>query len=87
MSLTEQDVLEQYAAQDGKCFWFGVEMIPSVGIRDPQRPSIDRLDNSRGYTPDNIVLACIAANVGRSNSDILTFASFCADTLKCPIWQ
>lgn len=30
-------------------------------------PSIDRLDNSRGYIPDNVRLVCCAFNIMRSD--------------------
>ncbi len=64
--------------QGGLCYWFGVPMVPSTATRDPQRPSIERLDCSGGYTRGNVVLACMAANLGRSNCSAERFSEFCA---------
>lgn len=36
-------------------------------FRNPWAPSIDRLDNSRGYHSDNIRLVCCAFNIMRSD--------------------
>lgn len=36
-------------------------------FRNPWGPSIDRLDNSRGYVPDNVRLVCCAFNIMRSD--------------------
>lgn len=36
-------------------------------FRNPWAPSIDRLDNSRGYHPDNVRLVCCAFNIMRSD--------------------
>lgn len=36
-------------------------------FRNPWAPSIDRLDNSRGYQPDNVRLVCCAFNIMRSD--------------------
>ena len=77
----EDFILDLFERQGGKCHWYGVSMVPNPGHRDPQRPSLDRLDNSRGYHRDNVVLCCAAANIGRSSASAERFAEFCA-TLK-----
>lgn len=64
--LDAEFILELFEKQGRRCYWFGIEMIPSVLTRDPLRPSIDRLDPTRGYTRDNVVLTCLFANLGRS---------------------
>jgi hypothetical protein len=53
-------------------------------VRDPQRPSLDRLDCAKGYTQDNVVLASQFANMGRSSISVermSDFVSSLADTL------
>lgn len=40
---------------------------PVRGGRAPFAPSIDRIDNSRGYEPDNVRLVCLIVNLARSN--------------------
>jgi len=81
VDVTEADILAIFDAQKGRCHWFGIPMLPTDAHRDPQRPSLDRLDNSRGYHRDNVVLCCAAANIGRSSASAERFAEFCA-TLK-----
>lgn len=55
-----------YKKQNGKCYWFGVELIPSINKKDPQQPSLDRLDNTLGYLKGNVVLSCYSANIGKN---------------------
>ena len=60
--------------QNNKCFWFNVKMDISptnkFNIRNPLKITIDRLDVNRGYSKDNVVLSCYAANCGRANASV-----------------
>jgi hypothetical protein len=69
-------VLALFEEQGRRCYWLGVEMVPSVGTREPLQPSIDRLDPSRGYTRDNVVIASQFANMGRSTMSAERFRVF-----------
>ena len=69
-SINEDWIQKQYDRQKGRCYWFGIPMIPSTKSRDSFQPSLDRLDNSRGYHPDNVVLTSFAANFGRNQSTV-----------------
>lgn len=72
-----QDLLEIYTKQDGKCYWFGLPLkLDASDYGTPMRVSIDRLDNDRGYTKDNIVLTCQAANLGRNQHSEEVWAAF-----------
>ncbi len=48
------------------------------GVRaNPDAPSIDRIDNAKGYTEDNVRLVTVHANVARnefSDADLLSLA-------------
>lgn len=57
-----------YKKQNGKCFWFGVDLIPSKMKKHPQQPSLDRLNTSLGYIKGNVVLSCYSANIGRNEN-------------------
>lgn len=85
VTITWQDLKEQFIKQDGRCYWYGVELDPHTVFTtgDPSTLSVDRLDNSRGYEPDNIVITCRAANLGRGNTDVSTFIKF-VESLKLP---
>jgi hypothetical protein len=58
-----------FEKQNGKCYWFGVDLIPSNIKKHPQQPSLDRLDNNLGYVRDNVILSCYSANIGRNETD------------------
>lgn len=44
------------------CPVLGIPIIPFNGKFSHNSPSIDRIDNSRGYTPDNIIVISFRAN-------------------------
>lgn len=58
-----------FEKQKGKCYWFNVDLIPSVNKKHPQQPSLDRLDNNLGYIKENVVLTCYSANIGRNENE------------------
>jgi hypothetical protein len=67
---------ELYEKQNGLCYWFKIPLTPSTGKKHPQQPSLDRLDRNKGYTKDNVVLTCYAANIGRNENDVETWSEF-----------
>lgn len=58
--------------QNNKCYWYNIELeIDSIeGSRNPAKLTIDRLDCSKGYSKDNIVLTSYAANCGRGDCSV-----------------
>ena len=62
-------LLELYNKQEGKCYWFGVDLVTDSSIKHPFQPSIDRLDNSKGYEKDNVVISSLIANFSRNDFD------------------
>lgn len=75
-TLTVIDVNEMFSNQNGLCYWFKIPLIPSKHKKHPQQPSLDRLDRSKGYTKDNVVLTCYSANIGRNENDLETWLEF-----------
>jgi len=75
-SLTVKDINELFEKQNGLCYWFNVPLIPSNQTKHPQQPSLDRLDRTKGYVIDNVVLCCYSANIGRNETDVETWKSF-----------
>ena len=58
--------------QNNKCYWYNMELeIDSIeGSRNPAKLTIDRLDCSKGYLKDNVVLTSYAANCGRGDCSV-----------------
>jgi hypothetical protein len=75
-NLTVEDILEIYNKQEGKCYWFKIPLIPSTIKKHPQKPSLDRLDRLKGYTKENVVLSCYAANIGRNETSSEIWSDF-----------
>jgi hypothetical protein len=70
-NISKQLLLEKYHMQQGCCAISGVPMTwgRSGEGRIPTHISIDRIDNAKGYTLDNVQLVCFIVN--RMKSDML----------------
>lgn len=76
--LTEEFILDLFNSQAGKCFYLKVNLEPSKdGKRKLNAPSIDRIDCSKGYTKDNVVICSQFANLGRCDIPFEEFLRFC----------
>lgn len=71
IAIVLDDLKEQWEIQNGLCYWLDIKMslIDLTVSRSPFAPSVDRLDSSRGYHKDNIVLCTRFANLGRGAYD------------------
>lgn len=67
VTITEEDLLEMYVSQGGKCYWSGLELNAKYnGIKHhPFAISPERLDNSLPYSKENVVLCRRMFNLGR----------------------
>lgn len=70
VTITPQYLMEQFKRQDGKCYWSGYPLNPNdiFKSRCPWSISLDRLDDSKGYVPGNVVLTTRAENLGRKDT-------------------
>jgi len=75
--LVAEDLEKIWRKQKGLCYWMGIPMeLEGLFISyDPFAPSVERLDNNKGYVLGNVVLATSFANKGRSayKGSILSF--------------
>ena len=75
-NLTVEDINRMFEEQKGLCYWFKVPLMPSENSKHPQQPSLDRLDRTKGYTKDNVVLTCYSANIGRNENSVEIWEEF-----------
>ena len=75
IGVTEKDLKQAFNDQKKKCYWFGIGLDPmDIFItHNPMAMSVDRIDNSKDYFKDNIVICCRMANLGRSTCDYEKF--------------
>lgn len=69
--ITVDDLKNQFALQKGLCYYFNKPLDKNYNYmrNHPLAISVDRIDNSKGYFPDNIVLCYRCANLGRGEFD------------------
>jgi|TARA_R110001606_G_C15014667_1_gene608905 hypothetical protein len=61
--------------QKGMCYWLNIPL--DFTLKDKLRkPSLDRLDNSKGYEIGNVVLTTVFANTGRRDATIKEMKGF-----------
>jgi len=69
--------------QRGTCQVTGLEFVKPVyqrgnrGQRGPYTPSVDRIDNTKGYTPDNCRMVIWMANLAKNSYSDIDFARLC----------
>ena len=67
----DRDLLQyQFEEQEGKCFYCEVAMVTHSsenGKIDPDRMSIERMDNRVGHIKENCILACYKCNCQRQD--------------------
>ena len=65
--LNEDILIKKYNEQNGKCYWSGLDLNEEYNYikHHPFAISVERLDNSKGYTYENVVLTRRLFNLGR----------------------
>lgn len=77
MTLTPDQIAAKLEAQDNLCFWTGIPLnLHPETERDLFAPSLDRVDNDKGYHDDNVVICCWAANAARGIADAERFCEW-----------
>jgi hypothetical protein len=66
--------------QKSKCHWLGID-IDFTRQDFLKSPSIDRLDNNRGYYQDNVVLTTLFANYARNRASVEEMKNFVSENL------
>lgn len=68
-NLTKTFLLELMESQDYRCHWTNVKLDLTFKNR-LRMPTVDRVDNNKGYTQDNVVISSYFFNVGRNNATV-----------------
>lgn len=77
-------LLELFIKQNNKCALTHIEFDLNLyknKQENPFRPSMDRIDSSKGYTKDNIRLVCVAVNFALNEFGEETFKQICKSYL------
>ena len=74
LDIDEAFLRELFAKQDGKCFYSGISFQMDADTKARRfGMSIDRIDSSKGYTRDNVVLAASIVNSMKNDLSLTDF--------------
>lgn len=79
-TITQQDVIDLWYKQNGRCALSGVPMTLTHGTaynHNPTKVSIDRIDNDVGYTKENIQLITWQINCSKGTFDVEQLFEMC----------
>lgn len=87
-SITADNLLAMWHAQDGKCYYTGrtLELVRGGGTIEEtcNHVGIERVRSHRGYFPTNVRLVCKAANYMKNALSRAEFFKLCRDV--CETW-
>jgi len=82
--IAAKDLEDQYHKQNGKCYYTNEEFFLSIYGTYPKDSfeylntlTVDRIDSSKGYHKDNIVLSTLKANSAKSTLTTDQFIELC----------
>lgn len=79
-SLRLQDVIGLWVRQNGRCALTGREMDAAGRFdrtRNPDMPSLDRINSAAGYINGNVHLVCSAINMMKAEHSVEEFVQWC----------
>jgi hypothetical protein len=87
-TIKQGDLRHLWESQAGKCYWSGMDMSLVHGRwANPKSVSVDRLDCSKGYVLDNIVLCCSWANMGRQQTPTARWIELMKEMNLTGLWD
>lgn len=82
LAITVDDLIALWHAQQGRCAVTGRPMTHIQGRgRLPTNVSVDRIDPTKGYSPDNIQLVCVAVNLMKASLTMAELKDWCRAVL------
>ena len=79
-TVTAKQIVDQFKAQDGKCFFSGVPM--AIEANKLETVSVDRLNPDLPYEPTNVVLCCHIVNLMKQQLQVKDFIDWCEKILQ-----
>lgn len=83
INISLKNLVALWEKQKGRCFYSGIQMTFD-GVDKYRTVSLDRIDSSKGYVGDNIVLCCAIVNVMKNNLPVESFVALCENIVY---WQ
>jgi hypothetical protein len=81
--LTPEILYELYTKQNGRCAISGKMLTAKRGVgRVAANVSLDRIDNSLGYTRENIQLAALKANEMKGDGTEAQLLDYCVSIIE-----
>ena len=68
--------LEWIKSQPLVCYYTGIKLFPSKKKWYVFQPSLDRIDNNKGYTKENVIIVCRGLNTARNQMEFFTFLNY-----------
>ncbi len=78
--LTSDHIMQLYTQQNGACKRTGIEFdltAKSDGSKNPKCMTLDRIDNTKGYTLENTELVCYHYNIAKNSFPIDELYTLC----------
>lgn len=78
-NLSWKDLYNQYNKQNGLCFYTGIKLeliYSNTNSAKSNQLSVDRLNNTKGYNKNNIVLCCFCINNFKGSMNLKEFEYF-----------
>jgi hypothetical protein len=78
MPISSSDLLDIHGRQGGLCAYTSVPYEVPAGEPSPLSVAVDRVNQARGWTRDNVVLCCLFASMARNGWPL---------ELVVPLWR
>ena len=86
-TITVEELFNMYKKQEGRCFYTGEKLVLKISSSQSYKrenmdvfknyATLDRLDSTKGYTIDNVVLSTLKCNMAKSSLSYDEFVKIC----------